>query len=448
MPTDIETKGAPPLVELGVLDDLPFAGGFSQHELSIPWDALPIEEIQKMLDRDGQARTLLRVLTLPLRTANPVITEDDTQSEGTEEAEFVETTLTKPYRQGGMKTTWNSVTAHLGLALAFGYTIFEKVWMYDEETGRIRLRKLAHRSQKTCRFLLDRHGGLEGVRQRASWQGRPVEVDIPAEKVLAYTAQGEENPWYGKSLLTAAYYHHYKKERLYYLQNLAAQFHAVPGILGLCPPQATEKQRRDFNQLIARLRANSSGTASKDWDIHLIGGQGGMPNLVPIIDHHDSLMAKSVLAQFIQLGTGTNAGSWALSTDQSDLFLLSIQTILNEWADMFNYYLIPQLIDLNFTSRSYPTLSFAPVSDRVGEILAEAFKTAFGRGGLTPEFLLSIEQEMSEELGLGLDYEEIEQRMERENEMRRQAEEAMMRQQIRGIQGGGDPGTPALGTGE
>ena len=443
MPTDDkEFEAPPPLVELGVPDDLPFAGGFGQQqELQLPPDTLSAELIDQMIRTDGQVRTLLRVLTLPLRTASPTFTvNEDGTDEGQEEAEFVETALTAPYREGGMKTTWRSVLAQMGQALAYGYCVLEKVWMIDPETNRIRLRKLAPRAARTCRFLLDRHGGLEGVRQRVQWQGQTRVVDIPPEKVLVYTAQAEENPWYGRSLLATAYYHHDKKQRLYYLQNLAAQFHAVPGLLGRCPPGAKKAERAEFTSLLSALRANSVGTASRDWEVETIKGSGQMPNMIPIIDHHDALMAKTILAQFVQLGAqGSDRGSWALSTDQTDLFLLSLQTILNEWADTFNYYLIPQLIDYNFASGLYPTMSFAPLTDRTGEILSQAFETGFRNGGLTPEFLLGIEQEMAEELGLGIDYEAIETREMERAETAAQADLAAQEALAQG-RTGADPG--------
>ena len=79
---------------------------------------------------------------------------------------------------------------------------------------------------------MDRNGGLEGVRQRANYQGKQYDEFIRAEKVLVYTHRFEENPWYGRSALATAYYHYDKKHRLYWLAHLAAQFKAVPGLSG------------------------------------------------------------------------------------------------------------------------------------------------------------------------------------------------------------------------
>ena len=74
MPEDIEAQGSPPLTEVGVIADLPFSGSFTDNELAWPADALELELVDRMLARDGQARTLLSVMTLPLRSATPMFT--------------------------------------------------------------------------------------------------------------------------------------------------------------------------------------------------------------------------------------------------------------------------------------------------------------------------------------------------------------------------------------
>jgi len=73
------------------------------------------------------------------------------------------------------------------------------------------------------------------------------------------------------------------------------------------------------------------------------------------IAHHNREIAKSVLAQFLELGA-TEVGSRALSEDHSRLFMLSLEAVANTIKDGFNKYAIPQLVDLNFSVKEYPTL--------------------------------------------------------------------------------------------
>jgi hypothetical protein len=47
-----------------------------------------------------------------------------------------------------------------------------------------------------------------------------------------------------------------------------------------------------------------------------------------------------------------------LSEDQSDLFLLGLTAVANYISDIFNRYVIPELVDLNFDVQEYPHLKF------------------------------------------------------------------------------------------
>ena len=417
--------------EIGVRGDLPFSSAYDDHELVLTRD-IELDRLEEMRDRDGQARALLRVLTLPLRRATVAVTPQppfgqggsESENAGEEEAALVETVLTQPYHKGGMKHSLVEVLSHLGLGLAEGYVIFEKVWRLVD--GRVLLKKLAPRAAPTCRFVLDERGGLESVHQRVTWQGDSLDVYIPAEKVLVWTCQGEENPWYGKGVMTPAFYHYDKKHKLYYCAHLASQFYAVPGRKGRVPESWTDRQVQQFHSQIANLGMTSAVTLKgMEADVEEFGGTGGMPNYIPMIDHHDGMMAKSILAQFLQLATGTGTGSWALSSDQTDLFMLSLETILDEWADLFNMYLIPQLIDWNFGSGAYPRMSFEPIGDKEKTVLREVFQTVFSGGsGLTEDFMFSLEERVADDLALEVDYEALEEERERRKELQDKADQA------------------------
>ena len=66
------------------------------------------------------------------------------------------------------------------------------------------------------------------------------------------------------------------------------------------------------------------------------------------IAHHDRQIAKSILAQFIDLGAESSGGSYALSEDQSSLFTLGLTAIANEFAEVVNQDIISQLVAYNF----------------------------------------------------------------------------------------------------
>lgn len=428
--TDQLAEPAAPVTfeEMGVPDQLPFSGGFGAQELVDVKD-ITVQELTTMRRKDGQARAIHRVLTLPLRQAPmSFVPSEEGSSSGEEEAEFVTNALTKPYHMGGMSTSINQVFAHLGLALANGFSVFEKVWQVTED-GDFTYRKLAPRAAETVKFNLDNHGGLESVRQRVHWQGEMLDVVIPAEKLLVYTAQREENPWYGESYLLPAYYHYDKKHKLYYIAHLAAQFHAVPGRIGTYPAQASTTEKRAFREQLAKMGFNTAMTKPENWGIEEFGGGGSMPDYESLINHHDGMMAKSVLAHFIQLGTGSSSGSWALSSDQTDFFTIALETILDEWAEMFTFYAIPQLVDYNFNSAAYPTMNLGPLADSTKQVMEEVFKaiSVAGSTNVTKDFMFELESKVAEELGLEIDYDALQDEFEAEKEMEQKASEAALK---------------------
>jgi chromatin segregation and condensation protein Rec8/ScpA/Scc1 (kleisin family) len=92
-------------------------------------------------------------------------------------------------------------------------------------------------------------------------------------------------------------------------------------------------------------------------DLEILEGKIKSAELLEHIKHHDTKMAQSILAQFLQLGQEGGGGSFALSRDQSDFFLMSLLSCGNSICDTINRYAVPQLIDYNFTVRKYPQLA-------------------------------------------------------------------------------------------
>jgi phage gp29-like protein len=128
----------------------------------------------------------------------------------------------------------------------------------------------------------------------------------------------------------------------------------------------------------------------EDYSVELIGAEAGQranQAFVEAIQHHDTMIVKSVLAQFLNLGTG-DVGSWALSRDHSQLFLMGLNAVAQWFADHINRYAIPQLCRLNFGEdfTDFPELTFTDlrlVLQR--EVLAEAIGKLVQVGILTPD---------------------------------------------------------------
>jgi phage gp29-like protein len=293
---------------------------------------------------------------------------------------------------GGMTHTFDDFLRDALLALFYGFTVFEKV--FEERDDYIVWRKFAPRHPQTIeRFLFDETGGLAGVRQVGfDPQGRFRQVDIPIEKLLVFIWRRELGNPYGVSVLRAAYKHWFLKDLAYKLQAIALERWAVGIPVGKVPAGTSEQDKQTFLQMLEAMRGHERAAMvlPEDYSVELIGAEAGQranQAFVEAIQHHDTMIVKAALAQFLNLGTG-DVGSWALSRDHSQLFLMGLNSVAQWFADHINRYAIPQLCRLNFGEdfTDFPELTFADlrlVLQR--EVLAEAISKLVQVGILTPD---------------------------------------------------------------
>lgn len=341
---------------------------FNGEEIST--DKVKIADLVKMRQEDGTASALYNIMTLPIQ-ANPWdIIADDMDVEG-KQAQLVKDAFSRPSYQGGMTTPFSLVIADMLRAVLEGYRAFEKVYTINQD-GYIVYRKLAPRDNSTITIRVDDRGGFDGIKQEA-WIGQKFQtILIPKEKVFLFTFGKEKNWLKGESAFRAAYYHYDKKHRLYYLAHQAVQQFAIPSKVGIAPPKATQDDIDEAVEALDNLAVNSSAALPNGWDAKTLSVSGRI-DPISLIDHHDAAMARSVLAHFIMLGSAGSSGSWALSQDQSDMFILALRGLMENIEEHINSYLIPDLIDYNFETPFYPKFRFADLTTATTNIVKETF---------------------------------------------------------------------------
>jgi hypothetical protein len=86
---------------------------------------------------------------------------------------------------------------------------------------------------------------------------------------------------------------------------------------------------------------------NKLYDIELLSSAGQKSfDTNTIISRYDTRIAQTVLADFIMLGAG-KTGSFALSSDKTELFATALGAWLKSDADTMNRFLIPRLLEVN-----------------------------------------------------------------------------------------------------
>jgi phage gp29-like protein len=353
-------------------------------ELSFPRS---IAVYTRMRRSDATVQALELAITLPIRATDWDVQPASNDPTAKEAADLVYDNLF-----GGMTHTFDDFLRDALLALFYGFVVFEKV--FEERDAYIVWRKFAPRHPQTIeRFLFDETGGLAGVRQVGfDPQGRFRQVDIPIDRLLVFIWRRELGNPYGVSVLRAAYKHWFLKDLAYKLQAIALERWAVGIPVGKVPAGTSEQDKQTFLQMLEAMRGHERAAMvlPEDYSVELIGAEAGQranQAFVEAIQHHDTMIVKSVLAQFLNLGTG-DVGSWALSRDHSQLFLMGLNSVAQWFADHINRYAIPQLCRLNFGEdfTDFPELTFADlrlVLQR--EVLAEAISKLVQTGILTPD---------------------------------------------------------------
>ena len=116
----------------------------------------------------------------------------------------------------------------------------------------------------------------------------------------------------------------------------------------------------------------------------LMGVSGQLVNPREAIAYHDSMMARAVLAHFLNLeGKG---GSYALAETQSDLFIQSLQTIAEWIADTATQHIVEDLVDVAFPDYDgmAPRIIAEPIASRK-ELSAQDLATLVRDGVLIPD---------------------------------------------------------------
>ena len=107
-----------------------------------------------------------------------------------------------------------------------------------------------------------------------------------------------------------------------------------------------------------------------------------------IINRYDTRIAMTVLADFIFLGHQQN-GSWALSSDKTEMFAMAIGAFLDMICETFNSQGIPSLIDMNGKHfegiTDYPKMTHGDIEDADITKISSYIKDMTGIGVLIPD---------------------------------------------------------------
>ena len=260
----------------------------------------------RMRRSSGQVSAILRSVALPIISArwelDPAGARDEVVASVAEDMGLPIMGVGELDRAGERsRFSW---TEHLRQALTYltyGHSVFELVAANID--GKLRLRKIAARPATTiAAWNVADDGGLISVDQHSRGGGV---VTIPSSRLVVYSHDMSPGEWIGRSLLRPSYGVWTLKERALRVWAMVIERNGLGIPRATASPDATKDQIAALDQMAQAWRAgeNSAATIPHGSAVDLVGVTGTLPDIEAHIRYMDIAIAKSVLAQAMELGT-------------------------------------------------------------------------------------------------------------------------------------------------
>ena len=316
-----------------------------------------------------------------------------------------------------VKKIWRAFLGEAVYYLPYGFSLFEVT--LAEERGKIVWDRLAPRLQHTVNKWESEKGHVKRVNQYAWDEKNDMyrdDIFIPGTRILRLTNDQRGSNFEGESFMRGAYKHWLLKDAFYKIGAIQYERYGVGVPVGALPPNSTKEQEEKFKLILQGLRSNEyshlycgkvAGVIElKDMLTILVpeGGHAGATGMLEHINHHDMLIARSMLAQFMSLSSASG-GTMAQSRDLSDLFLMNLEAI----TGYISYIIssgnegenrgIKDLVDLNYSDvEGYPEWVCGRTKKTDSTAISGVIAQLIQSGAMRPDD--SLEEFLREMLGV------------------------------------------------
>ncbi|MUN41415.1 phage portal protein family protein [Actinomadura litoris] len=384
---------APPTKDLGTIDfaDVVGAQWVDVNEF-VPDLAWPLSvRMYSRMRHDPKLTAILKAYSLPIRRATWAI---DPAGCRDEVVQVVADDLGVPILgadavPGPARRRGVSWAEHLRLALlslVYGHAVFER--RYEIRGGLARLINLGERMPWTLAMInLNRDGTIQSVTQDLAWT-----TPMTANRLVWYAHDREGATWTGRSLLRAAYGPWLLKHEMWRVHATSNRRFGmgVPNVEA--PTGATPAQVQEAQRLASSMRVGDQAGVGvpHGFKVNLTGLSGSVPDTVEFVRYLDQQMSTLALAGFLDLGQ-TQTGSRALGESFIDQFLLSLQAVADEVADVATSGqpgltgIVTDLVDVNWgEDEPAPRVVCTDVGRR-HDLTAEALQGLVSSGVIHPD---------------------------------------------------------------
>jgi hypothetical protein len=331
------------------------------------------ETYRTMVRSDASVRVSLRAGKAPVLGGDYWVEPFDDDPDNIAIAEFVNYNLFH-----GMTTPWLKVLEQILHMYEDGFSVLEPVWEMREWAPHITapganrrlytmLRKLSVRPASTViEFLYDNNGGPKGIKHNAiDAEGNVTEKPIDISKLVIFTFDQDGGALDGNSILRSAYPHWYYKQYLYKIDAIQKERHGIGVPEVELQPGHSSDDNAKAHELASNLRTNEKAYIVRT-TMMTIGFAEIKGNLVDALEsaqHHDNMIMKNIMVQFLNLGMESSGGGRATGATSMDMFLKSMRHIANSICESINMYVIPNLVAYNFKTDKFPKLQVRNIGE-------------------------------------------------------------------------------------
>ena len=391
--------------EIGRVGQRRYGGIFYEEFLSELRGRKGAEVFTEMSNNDETIGAILFAIEMLVRQASWSVEPGGSTAKDREAAEFVKSCM------DDMQQTWIDTISEILSFLTYGWSFHEIVYKrrmgrtkdnrtsskYDD--GLIGWMKLPIRSQETLyQWEYDDQDNLIGMTQMP-----PPDfglITIPMNKAMLFRTRSRKDNPEGRSILRTAYRSWYFKRRIQEIEGIGIE-RDLAGLPVITTPEGMDiwdKDDEDMNAIRTGLEAmvknirrdSTEGLVlpfGYTFELTSTGGSRQFDTNSSIA-RYDTKISQTVLADFIQLGH-ESVGSFALSSDKTNLFSMAICAFLDIICQTFNSQGIPALIDINgdhFAGvTDYPRLTHGDIEDVDLATMATFIKDMTSIGVIIPD---------------------------------------------------------------
>lgn len=391
--------------EIGRVGQRRYGGIFYEEFLSELRGRKGAEVFTEMSNNDETIGAILFAIEMLVRQASWNVEPGGSTAKDREAAEFVKSCM------DDMQQTWIDTISEILSFLTYGWSFHEIVYKrrmgrtkdnrtsskYDD--GLIGWMKLPIRSQETLyQWEYDDQDNLIGMTQMP-----PPDfglITIPMNKAMLFRTRSRKDNPEGRSILRTAYRSWYFKRRIQEIEGIGIE-RDLAGLPVITTPEGMDiwdKDDEDMNAIRTGLEAmvknirrdSTEGLVLPFGYTFELTSTGGSRQFDTnsIIARYDTKISQTVLADFIQLGH-ESVGSFALSSDKTNLFSMAICAFLDIICQTFNSQGIPALIDINGDHLAgvtdYPLLTHGDIEDVDLATVATFIKDMTSIGVIIPD---------------------------------------------------------------